>query len=526
MRFFSLFLVILFFNSCKDPISSQSTAQLRLVIPEDPVTLDPRKGSDSLSAHLQFMLFEGLVSLHPDGTVSPAQCHTITQSSDKKTYTFLLGHTKWSDGSPVTSYDFTRTWKTILSPDFPCSNAFLFYCIFNAEAAKNGRIPLTEVGIHAPDPYTLIVELEHPTPYFLELLSFCTFFPVHSTDETLSNGPFILKKWTHQEELLFTKNPHYISSSKTLLNSIHISIVNSPLTALQMYENGEIDLIGDPFSTIPPDVLSQLSQTDSLQAPVAATIFITFNTTKTPFSHKKLRKAFNLAIHREEILTHLLSPQETTAFSAIPPSLKKGNLTHFYKDNDIQKARKLFTEALEELHMSAKELENSLIYLYSTLPPHGEIAQILQQQWLHAFGIRISLQNKESKSLLEHLQKKNYLFAQTTYRAQYLDPLSLLERFQYKENSKNYPSWENPLYQKLLQQSYLQEGIERLAILEQAEALLLEEIPIAPLFHLGLHYLKKPYLHNIQLSPSGGIFFERLEIDPTPTSSSSLWKHS
>ncbi|MBS0627449.1 MAG: peptide ABC transporter substrate-binding protein [Verrucomicrobia bacterium] len=512
------FIGLFLFSSCSGPQKDLSPKGLRLAIAEDPMTLDPRKGGDVLSAHLQLMLFEGLVKLHPDGSITPAQCHSYTLSSDQKTYTFHLGKTFWSDGTQVTAYDFERTWKDILSPTFPSPNAHLFYVIKQAKPAKRGLVDIDQVGISAPDPYTLIVELEAPTPYFLGLISFCVFSPtppkINSADKSfISNGPFILSKWLHENELLLKKNPYYSKQEDIGLDFIHLSIVRDETTAFQMYEKGEIDLIGSPFFTPSSEALTYLPAEELLAAPVAATTYITFNTNTFPFSNKHLRQAFGLAIHREELVQQALDYKEKAALSAIPPCLIGNGKKIFPLDSQKEEAKQLFNKALEELNMTVKELENKITYLYSSSRNEQKLAQVLQQQWLKTLGIQVKIQSTERKILLDALSKKNYFFAQASYRAQYFDPISILERFEYKEDLKNYSSWESPQYQALLKQSTFQSGPQRIHTLEKAESLLLEEMPLAPLIHLNLHYLKKPYLRNIELSPAGGIFFERLSLE-------------
>ncbi len=526
MRYFfiPLFFCSLFLSSCNSTSSSAKSCQrLRLTISEDPSTLDPRKGGDALSSHLHFMLFEGLTKLHEDGSVSPAQCTDFHVSPDKKTYTFYLGKTKWSDGMPVTSYDFEKAWKAILSPSFPAPNAHLLYPILLAEEAKKGLVPLQDVGIHAPDPQTLIIKLSHPTPYFLSLISFCVFFPIpvhieaahsdwsfHSGKYFVSNGPFVLSEWKHNNELLLTKNQQYHQADQTRLDAIHLSIIGSSITAYQLYQSGEIDLIGEPFSSIPLDVQSHLeNQKEIIVSPSAATTFITFNTLEFPFSNENLRKAFSLAINRAAI-----SETGEAAFCAVPPSLKNYQHKVFYTDGQLEEAKALFAKGLEELNVSKKELEESLTYLYYHTEISHKVAQLLQQQWLEHLGVQVKLGITDRKNHMDCIARKKHVFAQTLYRAQYADPVNILDRFRNKENIKNYSSWENKEFQKLLEDSFLTSGEERNDTLYKAERLLLEKAVIAPLFHLNLCYLTKPYVGNVEFSPVGGMFLERLSIEP------------
>jgi oligopeptide transport system substrate-binding protein len=174
--------IMVFTSSCQNSHqSSRQPHQLNVNISGEPATLDPRKGADLISSSLHFMLFEGLTKITPDGSTVPAQAEKIDLSLDCKTYTFHLRECRWSDGTPVTAYDFEKAWKDILDPQFPAANAHLFYPIRNAEAAKKGKVTLQEVGIRVKDPKTLVVELENPTPYFLEL--------TQSTTPSIENFP-------------------------------------------------------------------------------------------------------------------------------------------------------------------------------------------------------------------------------------------------------------------------------------------------------------------------------------------------
>ena len=523
----ALLIASLYFTSCQkaEKPAPYKSKILRLSLREEPLTLDPRKGGDAVSSHIHFMLYEGLTSLNEDGTVSPAQCYKIDLSSDKKTYTFHLGKTFWSDGSVVNSYDFEKSWKDILSPSFPSPNAHLLYPIKGAERAKKGILPLSEVGIYTPDQNTLIVELETPTPYFLQLVSFCVFFPVSKTlDEQnpfwafnsheafISNGPFCLSEWKHNNEILVRKNPLYRACTTVQLEGIHMSIIASEMTTLQMYENGQLDFIGHPFSDLPADAVSSLHQKQQLKiTPAAATTFITFNTENSYFQNENLRKAFAYAINREEIVKNMTQLDEVVATDAVPPLLKNNQIRGFYTDNQKELANECLRKALVELKIHKEDL-NQLTYLYSHLENHHKVAQVLQQQWLKNLGVDIKIQALEHKILIDKLCKRDYSFGLTIWRAQYHDPINILERFKYRENVKNYPGWENTEFKKLLDLSATQSLKDRIKTLEKAEELFLSEFPVAPLYHWSFCYLSRPHVKEIHFSPVGGIFFERISL--------------
>jgi len=171
--FFIPILLLFAAASCQKKEHAGERQAIAINFSYSPFTADPRKCTDPVTTTLNFMLYEGLTHLEADGTVSYALAERVKISRDKRNYLFFLRPAMWSDGSPLTAYHFEAAWKAALSPDFTSKSAHLLFPIKNAERAKNGECSLDEVGIEALDEKTLMVRLERPTPYFLELISFC-----------------------------------------------------------------------------------------------------------------------------------------------------------------------------------------------------------------------------------------------------------------------------------------------------------------------------------------------------------------
>src|SRR5579872_1219144 len=375
-HFYSLLILILLVTittSCqsKSPVAKKINHELKVNVASEPATLDPRKGGDLTSSCMHFMLFEGLTRLNIDSTTEPAQAEKIDLSPDKLTYTFHIRNSKWSDGTPVTSYDFAKAWKDILDPHFPSINAHLLYAIKNAEAAKKGEVPLDQVGISCPDPKTLVVHLETPTPYFLQLTSFCVLFPVNrhidrnfpdwafnANNHFVCNGPFKLAAWKHHSEIQLEKNPLYWNAEKVELSGVRVSMIDNEMTALQMYERGELDILGQPFSPLPADSFIDLVRKKQLQRkPIGASTVCFFNLSQFPFNNINIRKAFALAINRESIVKNVTQLNEPIATGIIPPVLKQNKVVHFYKDDDKTAARAFLEKGLAELEITAADLK-------------------------------------------------------------------------------------------------------------------------------------------------------------------------
>ncbi len=522
-------MLMIFSSACqRDELYPKKGEQrLRLNLKTEPPNLDPRKGSDMIATQIHFMLFEGLMRLEPDLSLTYAQAKSYEISADSKMYTFHLGDYKWSDGSPVTAYDFEQTWKDLLDPTFSAPDAYLLYPIKNAEAAKRNQAPLSSIGITAPDAKTLIVELEKPTPHFLKMTACSALLPVNQTrakkspnwaqeasKHFLCNGPFQLAAWKHHDEILVRKNPHYRNAHLVKLDSVQISMIDSEIAALHMYATGYFDILGPPLSPFPTASYHDLIQKDLLQlSSIAGSKFCVFNTKKPPFDNVHIRKAFSYAIHRQSIIDNITQLHELIATGAIPPVLKGGTAISYFPDHDVQLARAHFQQGLKELGLQTKDLE-SIPFTYWTNEMNNLIAQELQQQWLEALGVKIELQNVDFKTLQEKSKQASFSIALFAYVADYPDPMSILERFKYADNFRNHAKWSDPAYVQLLDRSeHAPSSEERLALLEKAEALFIDQMPIAPLFHWNYAFLVQPHVKGFCISPLGNIYFDTISLD-------------
>lgn len=515
---FALFILAFFLGGCQNKASSLPNHRtVRLNLKNDPASLDPRKGADIISSRMLFLLFEGLVELNGDYSVTPAQAESYTTSPDGLVYTFVLKKSSWSNGAPVIAYDFEKAWKDVLDPEFPAPNAYLFYPIKNAERAKKGELPLTEVGIRCLDERTLQITLEKPTPYFLELIAFCSFFPVCSSidtknphwayeagDDFVSNGPFVLTEWKHNHELVMTKNPLYWDRERNLADTLQFSMISDEMTVFHLFEKGELDMIGDPLCPLPLEALNSLKKTGNVHKhPLGATSFITFNIHQPPFHNEKIRKAFAYAINRQDLVTHILHSDQIPALNMIPPVLKGGENRSFFADNDRELAQKLLQEGLAELGLSSLP---KLTFLYAQTDQNHQIAQAVQQQWKDVLHIDVALENLDFKVLLDRLCQKNYVFGQFMWAAQYTDPMNIFERFRSASLLKNYPGWENQEYVDLLEASFYETGEARKAILTKAEEIFLSEMPLCPLYHWETNYAL-PKSPKVTISPVSQLIF-------------------
>lgn len=515
--------------SCKpEPIApkQQDNSTLQISIADEPSSLDPRHARSLTSTSLMRLFFEGLMRKNLEGQLIPGLADKVEISPDGKTYTFTLRESYWSNDDPVTADDFVYTWKSILDPNFSSANAYQLYVIKGAKAAKEGLAPLDQIGIYSKGPATLVVEMENPTPYFLELTAFHSFFPVnrhwvknHSDwangDPSLwvSNGPFKLEKWAHHNVIQAERNPRYWDAAAVNLDKIALLILDDH-TAFQMFLAGDLDWTGSPHSTLPPDAISSLKKEGLLNsAPGAGTHWFRINTEKAPFTLAKMRRAFSYALDRQAIVDHVLQGYQTPATGIVPAKLGLQEESPYFKDNDLPTAQKLFQESLDELQLT-KETLPLITLTYAANERSHKVAQAVQQQWQKAFQILVNLESIEGKVYFDRLSHHDYQIGIGSWFADFKDPYNFLSVFKLKENGTNNTQWENSEYIALLDSSNQEmDPIKRKEILRKAEILLVEESPVIPIFYSTFNYVKKDRVHGVILSELGYLDFKYAYLD-------------
>ncbi len=509
-KIFYFLLVLL--SSCGKQ-DSHSVQVARMNIHTEPPSLDPRKATDVTSISIIKMCFEGLMRLGENSTPECALASSYQVSPDGLVYTFYLRDARWSDGRPITAHDFKESWKTILSPGFPSEFAYELYCLKNARLIKEGAVSIDQLGVRAINPKTLSITLEHPYPHFLMMLTSHAFLAVpshvqekfpqwaESPDHYVGSGPFKLKRWQHYYQIVLEKNPHYWDAPVVKLDTIELPIIDSETTGLALFDRNELDWVGSPLSLLPTDALATLRQTENVHLlPISGVYYFIFNTKEFPFHNVKIRRAFALALDRASLIKNVTQADETPALALIPPTMWDKHQAWF-QDADTEEAQRLFEEGLLELGLTRKTFP-PLRLSFNTLSLHHKIAQAVEQEWARILGVRVTLENKEWKVFLSELGKKQFQIARMGGIASINDAADFLENFRYDPAPKNPSGWHNEVFSALLAEAdQTKDENKRKNILAQAEKILMEEMPIIPLYFYTSSYLKKPHLKGVALSP-------------------------
>lgn len=495
----------------KEEVKKMASQQIvRLNNQGDFASLHPHTGIDLMCRNFQKALFEGLTRISPNGSPELAGASAVEISPSKLQYTFTIRPMKWTNGEEVSASHFEKAWKSAISPQSNCLRADLFYPIKNAKKAKQGEVSLNEVGIHALDQKTLVIDLENPTPYFLDLVAHSLFSPLFDQAEvpTVFNGPFRLAQWEHDRKLILEKNPTYWDSETVQLQTIEVSLVNDSLTALLMYEKGELDWIGHPFTTLPQDVLEKVKNSPDFESkPIAGVYWISLNTEAFPLNSVKIRKALSIALNREIIAEHV-ALGETPSKSLVPTGIALLSPDALYSDANEKKAQMLFEEGLKELNLT-HETFPTLHYSYSDIPGQKKLAQAIQQKWEQTFDIQIELSASEWNVFFASLGEKNYQIGGCIWFSVFNDPVYTLDFFKDKSHRYNAAQWENKFYTQLLDLAEREpDPMIRLEHLKQAELLILDEMPIIPLYVVHAKHLKTPRVQSLFVSDLGQVDFK------------------
>lgn len=519
--------LVLLLTSCSKESSNgdeNKNNTLSIAISTDAKTFDPRLVRDTVSANVAHMLFDGLFRSGARGAITPAIAEGYEVSEDRKSYTFFLRESFWSDGTPLTAYDFEYSWKSMLEPDFPAPNAFQLFIIEGARDAKLGKHSLDEVGIHALDDHTLKVELQQPTPYFLELLTTHFYSPINlrwalQEDKDLSpkampvNGPFRLKEWRRNHQILLSKNKRYWDANTVALQGVTLMVLDET-TALQMFERGELDWVGSPMGLIPPDAIATLREQERLIiSPAAGVHWFRVNVEKSPLDNEKIRRALSYSLNRQALVDNILQAGQKPAMGIIPPTLTGKHTPHF-ADNNTTQAWGDYQEALQELKLSKDDLPE-ISLCYSASERGHKIAQEVQQQWKKALGITVKLESCEGAIFYDRLGQHDYQLASGSWFADIRDPINFLEIFKYKWVSTNNTQWEDTLYAALLDDAEMAATpFERAKKHNEAETLLLKAMPIIPLYYPTFNHLQNPKVSGVYFSELGYLDLKGARINP------------
>ena len=477
---------------------------LNIGLMSEPRDLDPQLCSGSNETKIALNLFEGLVAKDTKTLkIVPAVSDSWKVSKDGKKVTFQIRKDAvWSHGQKVTAHDFIYSWTRLLTPATAAEFASFGFVFKNGKAFYEGKIKdPSQLGFKAVGENQLEIILENPTPYFLSLVAHPALFPVPRTsiekfgpkwsrpENIVTNGPFILSKWQTNQVIELKKNLRHWDVKNIKSDLVNVRFVSKSDTEEKLFRAGELDVTAQvPIEKIP---FWEKDPSGSLQKhPYLGTYFYWLNVTKPPLDNPLVRKALNLAIDRTAITHKVTLVKQIEAQFFTPPGTGGFHPKAVLPKDGLQ--IKVAQELLAKAGYPGGKGFPKVELLYNTDEGHKKIAESVQQMWKQNLGIEVGLVNQEWKVLLDNQNLKNFMILRGGWIADYNDPNSFLEMFT-THHTNNYVNWSNPAYDKKIEQAGREIQLEkRNKLFQEAESILLEDLPIVPVYIYTRVYLKKP----------------------------------
>lgn len=482
-------------------------------IKDEPASLDPAKVVGLPEAQVARDLFEGLVNQGADGKPEPGVAQSW-QTVDNKRYVFKLReNAKWSNGEPVTAYDFVYSWQRLVDPKTLSPFAWFAQMagIANADGIISGKVPVQKLGVAAPDSQTLVVQLNKPVPFFVNLLANFSLFPVpqktiekYGNDWTkpenvVGNGAFAMQERIVNEKIVLKPNPYYWDHKNTVLTKVTFIPINQESAATKRYLADDIDITEsfpkNMYKKLMKDIPGQVYTPDQL-----GTYYYAFNTQKAPLNDVRVRRALSYAIDRQIIAEKVLgtgekpayhfTPDVTAGFEPVPLAMQK--MTQAERNKQAK-------EWLKEAGYGPKK-PLKLTLLYNTSENHQKIAIAVASMWKKSLGAQVKLTNQEWKTYIDSRNTGKFDVVRASWVGDYNEASTFLSLLT-STHSGNIAKFNSPGYDKLLKMASEEtDAAKRNADYVQAEQIIAEQAPIAPIYQYTNGRLIKPWVKGYPIT--------------------------
>jgi oligopeptide transport system substrate-binding protein len=494
------------------------------------VSLDSTIATDGFSFTVLAQCIEPLYILDAAGTPILAAAESVVKSEDGLTYTFTIRDTTWSNGDPVTAYDFEFAWRHLVDPENASEYNYIMGIagVKNATEVMNGELPIEELGCKALDDKTFEVSLAQPIPYFESLLAFPSFFPINqaffeacgenygtSPDTILANGPFMISSYEPAALTIeLVKNPGYWDTDSVSLDGLTFKVIKDAQQAMLVYDAGDLDvaiLSGEQIE------LYQ-GEPDFTNIPEGYLWYLTDNQSKAGLDNLNIRMALATSYDKDAIVNQILKDGSIAANFAVPKGFATGpdgtdfrDGTPTYLECNKEKALEYWNAGLAELGV------DSLTYtlLVEDAEPSPKIGEFLQSEWESALpGLTIELQVMPKKSRLQNIREFNYDISLTRWGPDYADPMTYLDLWTTVESTQK---WSNADYDAIIESAKTGElaldYTARWQALKDAEAILMNDAAIFPVYQRGAVRMIKPNVTGIEFHAVGNTLYKNATKD-------------
>lgn len=492
---------------------------------QDPRSIDPHRTAGVPEANIMLNLYDGLTGYNPKTAEPEPQLATSWEhNADSSVWTFHLREgATWTDGVPIRADDFVYSWRRAADPATACPYANLIYYVKNGQAIAEGDEPdVTKLGVRALDPLTLEVTLERPTAFFIAMTPhyvFCA-VPRHaiekwgndwiSVEHHVSSGPFRLAYRVPYDRIVLEKwDGHWDAARVTLRKAVFLP-ADDLNTAVNLYKANELHVTAGGGQAVPTAFVKALRGKKDFHIEAEYGVYYySLNVKKPPLDNVLVRRALNMAIDKVALCEKVMQAGQQPAANFVPPNTP-GYPYPKAPEYDPEGARALLAQAG---YPGGKNFPTLQIY-FNTLESHRQVAEAIQNMLKHELGIPVELANQEWQVFQATREGRRFDIARDGWIADYLDPNTFLDLFQ-ADTLNNHPGWVDPTYSKLLGEANREaDPARRMELLAKCESILIDQMPVLPLYFYASVKLQKPYIAGWYDNPLDQHQLKYVSIDP------------
>ena len=545
--------------SCSTIKGDNKGAIIELYLANELFNFDPALAyTDDTMVKVLSMMFEGLTRLDDDGDWEKAMMDSYEYKEDRGEFKLLvdLKSSKWSDGRSVQAADFVYAWKRQLDPEFRGDAASLLYDIKNARLAKFGDCSIDDVGITAPDIYTLEVVFEHDVDVdaFLRTAAAVSLVPLREdvisrnaehwaqkTTTIVCNGPFVLKELDYGQIMRLERNAYYF---RDVDGNEQLDKYVIPWRLITYYEWGDIETQYELFKNkeifylgeIPLDYRWDEYDNAHVTDETATHTYL-FNTENPLFKDARVRRALSMALDREEIADIVVYAKPATGL--IPYGVKDENYKGDFRKTggdliettaDVAGAKALLKEAGVtggSFSITVKDNEQDLAvanyvkgvwqglgFNVTVVPLTGVKNRQLEKIYFDKFNDAYEAGDFDVIAIDTNMITLDAFANLAQYSTEYsgggIVDLRVADNYETKVNRLGY---ENSDYDALIDSSFKAETeADRVGFLHDAEEKLLEDMPVIPVFFLQDYYLINSKVLSGENTVNGQRDFSRVKM--------------
>ena len=515
----SILFALLFLSCTNDKNVENIDTEIIINMGGEPRSMDPTLNNESITSTYIFHLFESLTRKDKDNKLAPGMAESWTISDDGKTYTFKIReNAMWSDGTPLTANDFVYSFKRAVNPETAAEYAYMMEYIENAREITAGDMPVDSLMVKAIDDYTLELVLENPTPYFLEFMSVVgVYVPlrediIEANPDTwtfnpktyIGNGAYVMSERNIDEKIVLKKNENYWAKDEVIAPSLTFVLMTDTTAALAALKNDDIH-----FALPPVGEIDKLREEGFIVDNHAyGVIYVALNMTNPKLSNVKVRQALSLALDRNYLIKNIVKGGQYPAGAVVPNQIAGYKKTFreesidyvSVKDEDylknVETAKTLLTEAGFPNGEAFPILEIKVTAGIYTL-----VAEAMQQMWKENLGIDVVIITEDFPITLDNLRNKQYEMARMGWTGDYNDPMTILDIF-LSTSAINFSGFNSVEYDTLINTAKsTADSKVRMDALHKAEAMVMEAMPVIPLYYRADSIMVSPKLKGYVLDP-------------------------